>query len=251
MIKQKKLLEISKNLSADKNDFPSAFKRNLFLYIDDKDITIRDVSEASGVPFSTLITILYGNPQDVKLSTAIKLSRALNISIDELVGANTIDEVARESMSICRNLPENDLYLVRWYIRYINNFKRENGKRFVSIMKLDAADGNLKITTDYTRLDISNCQEPCKSKVFFGISLNSDNYMPKYTPFDILLIANDRPPKPIEDVLLRSGHYLFLARRKVEKEVVKYYSIRDGKYRLNENEIDELVGYVATTIRKK
>ena len=249
MIKRKKLLEISRNLSADKNDFISAFRKNLFMYIDDKEITIRDISDASGVPFSTLNTFLYGNSKDIKLSTTVKLAHALNISIDELVGAETIGEIARESISICRNLPENDLYLVRWYIRYINSLRKEKGKRIISVMILDNTNGDLKITTDYEKLDISEFQEPYKSKIFFGIFLNSDNYMPKYAPFDILLIANDRLPRPNEDVILRSGHYLFIAKRKQENGIIKYYSIRDGRYRIKDDEIDELIGYIAMKVR--
>ena len=114
---KEKLKNISKNLSADSNDFMSSFRKNMFMYIDEKDITIKDISEESDVPFSTLNTFLYGNSKDIKLSTAVKLAKALNVSIDELIGAETINEVSRESISICRNLPDNELYLIRWYIR--------------------------------------------------------------------------------------------------------------------------------------
>ena len=87
---KEKLKNISKNLSADSNDFMSAFRKNMFMYIDEKDITIKDISEESDVPFSTLNTFLYGNSKDIKLSTAVKLAKALNVSIDELIGAETI-----------------------------------------------------------------------------------------------------------------------------------------------------------------
>ena len=40
--------------------------------------------------------------------------------------------------------------------------------------------------------------------------------------------------------------YLFYTLNEaVENGLVKYYSIRDGKFRLNENDIDEVVGYIA------
>ena len=44
---------------------------------------------------------------------------------------------------------------------------------------------------------------------------------------------------------------MFLAKRKVENGLVKYYSIRDGKFRLNEDDVDEVIGYIATTIIEK
>ena len=78
-----------------------------------------------------------------------------------------------------------------------------------------------------------------------------EHYMPTYSPYDILLIANDRDAKANENVLIRTDGNLFLAKRKAKNGIVKYYSIRDGKFRLNEEDIDEVVGYIATTIIEK
>lgn len=250
---KEKLKKISKNLSANSDDFMSAFRKNMFMYIDEKDITIKDISEESCVPFSTLNTLLYGNSKDIKLSTAVKLAKALNVSIDELIGAETINEVSRESISICRNLPDNALYLVRWYIRYIDSLNRKNepNKLYVSIMELECShNGNLKITTNYRHIDITDIGEEYRSKVFFGITMPCDHYMPTYSPYDILLIANDRSAKISENVLIRIDGNLFLAKRRVENENAKYYSIRDGKFRINEDDVDEVIGYIATTIIK-
>ena len=248
MIKKEKLNELSKNLSANRDDFISAFRHNLFMYIDEKDITIKDISENANVPFSTLNSFLYGDSKDIKLSTAVKLARALNVSIDELIGADTINEVSRESISICRNLPDNALYLIRWYIRYIDslNKKNEPHKRYISVMKLDCnQNGNLKITTDYKHIDITEIDKECSCNVFFGITMPCDHYMPVYSPYDILLIANDREPTLHENSLIRVNGCLFIAKKKNNE----YFSIRDGKFRFKEQEIDEHIGYVACTIR--
>ena len=248
MLKKEKLNELSKNLSANRDDFISAFRHNLFMYIDEKDITIKEISEKANVPFSTLNSFLYGDSKDIKLSTAVKLARALDVSIDELVGADTINEVSRESISICRNLPDNALYLIRWYIRYIDslNKKNEPNKRYVSVMKLDCnQNGNLKMTTDYRHIDITEIDKECSCKVFFGITMPCDHYMPVYSPYDILLIANDRQPTMHENSLIRVNGCLFIAKKKNNE----YFSIRDGKFRFKEYEIDEHIGYVACTIR--
>lgn len=248
MIKKEKLNELSKNLSANRDDFISAFRHNLFMYIDEKDITIKDISEKANVPFSTLNSFLYGDSKDIKLSTAVKLARALDVSIDELVGADTINEVSRESIAICRNLPDNALYLVRWYIRYIDslNKKNEPHKRYVSVMELECnANGNLKITSNYRHIDITDIGEEYRSKIFFGITMPCDHYMPTYSPYDILLIANDREPYRNENSLLRIDGQLRIAKRKIENGIAKYHSIRDGKFRINEEDVDEVVGYVA------
>ena len=106
-------------------------------------------------------------------------------------------------------------------------------------------NGNLKITTNYRHIDITDIGEEYRSKVFFGITMPCDNYMPTYSPYDILLIANDRNAKTNENVLIRTDGNLFLAKRKVENGSAKYYSIRDGKFRINESDVDEVIGYIA------
>lgn len=125
-MEKEKLNKLSLNLSSDDKNYMSAFRKNLFMYVEEKDITIKEISEEAGIPFSTLNSFLYGKTNDVKLSTAVKLAKALKISIDELVGAETISDISRESIAICRNLPDNALYLVRWYIRYIDSLNKKN-----------------------------------------------------------------------------------------------------------------------------
>ena len=113
-------------------------------------------------------------------------------------------------------------------------------------MKLDCnQNGNLKITTDYKHIDITDIDNEYSYKVFFGITMPCDNYMPAYSPYDILLIANDRQPTSHENSIIRVNGCLFIAKKKNNE----YFSIRDGKFRLNEQEIDEHIGYVACTIR--
>ena len=250
-MENEKLKKMSLNLCADKHDYMKSFRKNVDMYISEKDITLREVAEIADMPFDTLKNFLYKDSVDCKLSTAVKLARALNVSIDELIGAETINEVSRESIAICRNLPDNAVYLIRWYIRYIDslNKKNEPHRRYVSIMELECNhNGNLKMTTNYPHIDITDIGEEYRSKVFFGITMPCDNYMPIYSPYDILLIANDREPHINENSLLRIDGQLRIAKRKVENGSAKYYSIRDGKFRIDEKDVDEVIGYVAGTI---
>ena len=250
-MQNEKLKKMSLNLCASKHDYMKSFRKNVDMYISEKDITLREVAEIADMPFDTLKNFLYKDSADCKLSTAVKLARAFNVSIDELIGAETINEVSRESIAICRNLPDNALYLIRWYIRYIDslNKKNEPHRRYVSIMELECNhNGNLKITTNYRHIDITDIGEEYRSKVFFGITMPCEHYMPTYSPYDILLIANDRDAKTNENVLIRTDGNLFLAKRKIENGIAKYYSIRDGKFRLDEDNVDEVIGYVSYII---
>ena len=250
-LKNEKLKKMSLNLCASKHDYMKSFRKNVDMYISEKDITLREVAEIADMPFDTLKNFLYKDSADCKLSTAVKLARAFNVSVDELIGAETINEVSRESIAICRNLPDNALYLIRWYIRYIDslNKKNEPHRRYVSVMELECNhNGNLKITTNYRHIDITEICEEYRSKVFFGITMPCEHYMPTYSPYDILLIANDRNAQGKENSLLRIDKNLYIARRNVENGVAKYYSIRDGKFRINESDVDEVIGYIAHVI---
>ena len=252
-MENEKLKKLSLNLVADKENYMSAFRKNIDMYIAEKDITIREVAEVADISFDTLKTFIYGDSKDCKLSTAVKLARAFNVSIDELVGAETVLPQARECMAMYRNLPENAQYLIRWYVSYINSLNKDNekGHRYVSVMELECNHhGNLKITTNYRHIDITDLHEEFRYKVFFGITLPCDHYMPTYSPYDVLLIANDRQPQPSENSLLRVDGSLFIGRRRIENGVAKYYSIRDGKYRMDESDVDEIIGYVAGVLNK-
>lgn len=253
MLENKKLGEISKKLIANHVDFMSAFRNNMYLYIDEKDITLSEISEKANIPYATLRTALYGNSRDMNISNVVKLAKVLNVSIDELIGAETIPELSRESLSICRNLPENDLMLVRWFIRCLDdlNSKNEPNKRYIKVMLPEEDnDGNCKLVSKFENLEITNLQEPLRSKIFMGFKIISDYYMPYYRPGDIILIANDRPAKFNEHLVVRVGNYIFITKRISENGIGKLHSIRDGKYRIDESDVDEIVGYIASAVKR-
>lgn len=252
MLEKKKLAELSTKLIANNVDFMSAFRNNMYMYLENKNITLAEISELSGIPYPTLRTFLYGNSRDTNLSNAIKLAKTFGVSVDELVGAETIPELTRESLSICRNLPDNDLMLVRWFIRCLANLNSQNepNKRYIKVMLPEEDnDGNCKLVSKFENMEITDLQEPLRSKIFMGFKVISDYYMPYYKPNDIILIANDRPAKFNEHILVRVGDFIYIVKRILENGIGKLYSIRDNKYRVDESEIDEIVGYVAYSLK--
>ena len=71
---KEKLKKLSLQLTADRNNYMTAFKHNIDMYIAEKDITMRELSEVADIPYSTLNTFIYGNAKDCNLSTAVKLA---------------------------------------------------------------------------------------------------------------------------------------------------------------------------------
>lgn len=105
-------------------------------------------------------------------------------------------------------------------------------------------DGMLKVTNRFRQIDISGISDDLKHKVFFGLLLKCDFFMPTYSPYDVLLIANDRNPFFREHVVVLIKDNIFIAKQKIENGIRKFYGIRDEKYKCDENDVSEIIGYV-------
>lgn len=260
MIGEEKLRELSQNLISDKEDYMTCFYKNLNMYLANPDITIREVSEAADIPFATLNSFLYGKPHsDCKLSTAVKLARAFGITIDEMVGSETLTEQERHTISTVRTLSERSKYLIGWYIEREADFAKDHqkeNKKVISVMQPQIdEEGNLRPTDDMALLDISEYRNNVRPKIFLGIRMVCDYYMPRYTPFDTLLIANDRRPRQNENSVIIYGKMLFIVQGREEidengEKVFNYYSIRDGKFRVTEKDVDDVIGYIAAVYQE-
>lgn len=248
---EKRLKVLSRQLIVDPDNYMHSFRTNVDMYVAQKDITIREISDEANISLNTLNSILYGNVKDCKLSTVIALARAFHVSLDELIGCGTISPVVQECLQIVRELPDNSVYLIQWFIKHQEKLLQGYpDRRMISVMHPECqGNGNLKPANEFTPLNINDIDSSIRSKVFIGFQLTCDHYMPKYSPYDILLIANDRKPKFRENCIILVEGYIYIAQRREEEEngkkIAKYYSIRDGKLRLYEDEIDELVGYIA------
>lgn len=251
MIYKKNFSKKSEKIFKNDVDFSETFRHNIWKYAEQKSMTIVDVANKSQIPINTINSFLHHVSNDMKVSNVSKIAKTLNISIDELVGADTLPELTKESIQICRDLPDNDLLLVRWFIRCLNdlNSKTEPNKRYITVMlpELDN-NGDCKLISKFEKMEITDLKEPLRSKIFIGFRIISDYYMPYYYPDDIILIANDRPPMQNEHVVVRAGDYIFIVKRIFENGVARYYSVRDGKYRIDESEVDELIGYIVLKV---
>ena len=103
MLKKEKIWEISLNLTVcdTTDDFMKSFRTNLDKFLQEKEITYSNLAEEAGISFSTLKTLMASSGKDCNLSTAIKLAKALGITVDELVGAGTMSEGTKECVSKC------------------------------------------------------------------------------------------------------------------------------------------------------
>lgn len=257
MLDKKKLRSLSRNLIAEPDNYMNSFRKNVQMYIDEKDVTITQLAEAADISESTLKSFLYGDSQDCKLSNVIRLAKALNVSIDELVGAGTISPQTCQSLQLVRQLPESFTHFVRWSIIFHYDMLTSNkvSEYAIEVMNAEIGDsGSMKMTNVMSLIDITGLNEDIRPKIFMGIKMPGDMYAPKYYIGDILLIANDRPARENEPVVVVNGENMWLLSRKEEidadgQKVINYYSIRDGGFRCHENRIKQIIGYVVRVKR--
>lgn len=255
-MQKEKIQKVSRKLSIDRENYMDSLKKNLDMFISETDLTIKSLSEAADIPLSTLNNILYSNLSDCKVSTIVRLARALHVSVDELLGSGTLSDGERFSLASARILPEHSRYLIQWFIHRqleIQNSSERKSNKIIPIMSLDTdSTGNLHTTNNYHKLDITHLPDDKRPQIFLGIKLGCDYYMPYYTPYDTLLIANDRKPKSNENSVIIYGNQVFIAHRKVEyegnQEIAKYYNIRNDRFFVNEEDVDEVIGYIIQSL---
>ena len=256
MLDTKSLRKLSKNLVSEPDDFMSSFRKNLYMYIEQKEITLAEIADKADISMSTLRSLVYGDAKDCHVSTVVSLAKALNISCDELLGSGTISPQTCESLQLVRQLPESFTHFVRWAIHYHHNklTTGEVSERSIEVMQPICCDnGNLKMTNDFEVIDISYLGADVRPKVFMGIKIPCSHHVPIYFPGDILLIANDRSANRSEHVLVSVGNYMWIVDRRIEIEngakVENFYSVRDNRKRAHSDNVGLVLGYVADVIR--
>lgn len=246
-MENEKLKEISTKLVSDNEDFMTNLRHNIDLFLSEADMTVRELSDLSDIPYETLKGVIYGKGKDCKLSTAIHLAKALNVSIDELAGANTLDPVTKGNVARCRNLPAHQLYLIRWHIEHqVKQFKDEKpkGNKVISVIKPQCANGHLEMTNVLEPLCIDNMSDNVKAKVFVGLQISCDHYMPHYSPFDTLLLATDREPLSGERCVIVYYGKIFIVVRNGED----FIGLIDKNFKIHKSAIDEMLGYIVCTV---
>lgn len=258
MVDNKILRKLSKDLVANPEDYMESFRKNLFMYVDRKDITLSELAEKADISVSTLRSFMYGDSTDCYVSMVVKLAKALGVSCDELLGSGTISPQTCESLQLMRQLPDSFTSFVRWAIHYHYGLLNENkvSIQSVEIMYAEYADnGNLKATNNFYVMDISDLSDDIRPKVFLGIRIPGDSYEPLYYEGDILLVANDRNARNGETVVVTTGDNLWFLKRKEEwennKKVVNYYSLRNNKKLLSEDSSMFILGYLVKVVRNK
>jgi len=246
---KKRKIEVE-NLVSNPTNYVDSFRKNIFLLMDVKDLSLRELSEKADMPYETLKSFLYGDAKDCKLSTAVKISRAFDISIDELVGAETMHPLSRESLTMCRKMPDYVVYLIRSFIRHQYNIYCHLDENSVNIPVYlpECQNGYLQTTNITETVCIDHLTNGLKSKICVGLKIPCEHYEPYYMPGEIVLLAADRDGQHNERCVVSYRGNFFLVRKifYIENGLkkFKYVSLIEERREILPNDIDDKLGYV-------
>lgn len=248
MKKYKNYYKLCTKLSQNSEAWCDAFRANLFVLLEEPGVTIQKLSEAAGVSYDTMRSFLYTDRNNFKLGSAVNIALSFGLSIDELVGAGTITDRERLIIQSMRTLPDAVCYYYEWafkaMVRRCEGLRPES-KVVPYLLPSLLPDGNVKPANVTEVYDISMLSDALRSKVKMALQLPCDSYMPKYSPYDILFIANDRLPRSSEDAVIIYNGFLWLCNINGDEVL----SIRDRSFRCCLDSVEELVGYIAAVNR--
>ena len=181
-------------------------EKRLKTLLSGKQLSIDEFAEMCDLPVETVKNVYYGRTADPKISTVMKMAKALNISVNCLMGQ-------------CPHTTEEKILL--------QNFRScgKHGRSLISLTERESLTCH-KIPCMIPQGEIlkginySECQmveiETKKSEAYVSIQMTSNELVPLYCKDDIILVEN-RFPKHKEYGVFYIGGKIFI-RRYLEEE---------------------------------
>lgn len=215
-------------------------------------MSIQDLAFECDIAQDTLRDYYYEKIKTCRLSSAIKIAKFFNTTIEEMTGVTAVNPEIDSVVRNMESMPQYMQHYVQWVTNqliYMNEVKEPKAK-MIPVHQGICQDGNFVMGKDLEPLDISGHEADVRAKVFMGINIPCEHFMPRYSPYDTLLIANDRRAEYNEVILAESHGYLWLLVRKEEVIIngvkeASFYSLRDHRFIKTESEMDNIIGYVA------
>ena len=250
-MKKEVLKEIRKNLVVgnEKMTDMDCLRENLRRYIDHKDITFIKLADETGISIETLKTLIYGKAEFCSSKTLCALSRALHVTINELFGMmpkkTAIDLATYED-----DLPNRSKQEIDWHIQDQKHklLMYPNEKRIPVMTPEIDSFGNLHYDNIYEYINIDHLDNSILSKVYFGLRIPYNAYEPIFFEGDILLLANDRKATATEKAVIKVRDNIFIVKRKIEDDIVKFYGIRDDVFRSPDTPTIQTMGYIVSVL---
>lgn len=181
-----------------------------------------ELAESCDLPIETIRNIYYGKTSDPKASTMMKMSKALNISINCLMGECSHPSEERALLNFyrgCGNHGKSIILLIAKYEAIMAKEERETPHRHVVPCLMPQGELRHGILFDNCEvMDIYTTEEDA----CMAIKMMNNDFVPAYCKGDVLLIANRFPENNEWGVFLKNGRAFIC--QYVEEE--KHYRLK-------------------------
>ncbi len=166
----------------------------------DKGMTWQKLAEKADVPLETMRNIYYGKVRDPKVSTMMAISRALNLSVNYLMGESIYTEEEQALIrhyKKCGNHGKNIMMLIAEYEANlaIHERNQKDKHRIPCIVPIGEVGDGLKYSTCET-IEVYTTEE----RAFIAVLTPNNYWAPSYCKGDMILLEK-RFPKNGEDAL--------------------------------------------------
>lgn len=189
--------------------------------LNERGISIADYAEMCDLPLETVRNIYYGKSNDPKLSTAVKMAQALNMSVNCLMGQCPHSSAERAIIQNYRMCGAHGRSLIELVARYeANAAKTARGVVDKHRIPCLVPNGDICMGIIYDNCEVSEIETSVK-EAYVGIRMVNNDLVPVYCKGDTILLEN-RFPKNGEYAAFYNG----------EKAYIRKYVEEDGQYRL-------------------
>ena len=250
-MKDKKLKNVRLNLVSNDQNYMKSMIENVGILRTYYGWSVRVLAEKADMSFDTLQNFLKGKAKDCTLSTAVKLARAFGISLDELVGAKTIEDATRTTIAMAAQLDEHHRYVIRLFAKhqYLLHSDAPDDSKQISMLLPECNHGNLKTTNITEALNIDHLRPTAKAEACLALKIPCRHYEPYYLKDEILVLGAHRAGVNNERCVISKGGNMYICIKKIEningQTKIYYISLIDGHTVLfTSDEIDDRIGYV-------
>ena len=159
----------------------------------ERKISINDFAEMCDLPIETVKNVYYGKTTDPKLSTAIKMADALNLSLNCFVGKCSNTSAERALLDNYRNCGKHGKAIVELIARYeAGAIKSERERKDRHKIPCIIPHGDLHNGIVYETCDTIEIETPIPN-AYIGIQMTNNDLSPAFCKNDILLFENRFP----------------------------------------------------------
>ena len=235
-------------LVTNSDNWMDAFRQNIGILRVHYGWSVRVLAEKADVSDNTINKIVQGKTNDCDMSIVVRLARAFNVSVDELIGASTIEPETRACVAKCRAMPWHFRNLARSYIRHIYTlWLKSKSPEVRLVITPECKRGHLQTTNITMTVDISHIPQSAIGRVAHGLLIPCDHYEPYFMQGEIILLAVDRDGQDGEMCVISHNGEYYIVRKKMYivdgQKKWKYMSLFTNREFLKED-IEDKLGYV-------